>query len=425
MAKQEILKFLTSVKLDHSWKGTHDGFILHWCSQLRQFEEICTPSERYNSFQKFTMLSLAVSEVPYLKQVESFNELLNVTGHSSADYTTYLALLRATAQQEDGKRTKSFDPKRRINQHLLNFDYVDHGGELFRDAWNEQGYQEHETEFFDSDFEQSIQLLNQTSISKTSERPQIPKDLWDQLPQDAKLWYIREDLKDKDSNKGDFKARSNPPNSAHRSISQHDSISVPEQRQLVLHQNQSEIERLLNSHSLTNIQQTPSTENQSQETQQIEENTLDPHDIRRILSAQRNTSTSTSSNVQGNELDNRVIQGSDGKMYFRLNLHYRVSNMRQKNEDSLIDRGANGGFAGSDVRVLEITDPHQTVDVHGIENHAVKNLKLGTVAGLVQTHRGSVVCIMHQYAIYGKGKQFTLHHNLNTLETRLMTGQEK
>ena len=171
LAKQEILKFLTSDKLDHSWKGTHDGFILHWCSQLRQFEEICTPSERYNSFQKFTMLSLAVSEVPYMKQVESFNELLNVTGHSSADYTTYLALLHATAQREDGKRTKSFDPKRRINQHLLNFDYVDHGGELFRDAWNEQGYQEHETEFFDSDFEQTIQLLNQTSISNTSDRP--------------------------------------------------------------------------------------------------------------------------------------------------------------------------------------------------------------------------------------------------------------
>ena len=95
---------------------------------------------------------------------------------------------------------------------------------MFRDAWNEQGYQEHETEFFDSDFEQTIQLLNQTSISKTSERPQIPKDLWDQLPQDAKLWYIRKDLKDKDSNKGDFKARSNPPNSAHRSISQHEAI---------------------------------------------------------------------------------------------------------------------------------------------------------------------------------------------------------
>ena len=34
------------------------------------------------------MLSLAVSDIPYLKQVESFNELLNVTGHSSADYTT-------------------------------------------------------------------------------------------------------------------------------------------------------------------------------------------------------------------------------------------------------------------------------------------------------------------------------------------------
>ena len=404
LAKQEILKFLTSVKLDHSWKGTHDGFILHWCSQLRQFEEICHPSELYNSFQKFTMLSLAVSDIPYLKQVESFNELLNVTGHSSADYTTYLALLRATAQREDDKRTKSFDPKRRLNQHLFTYDYVDQGGDLFRDAWNEQ---EQETEFFDSDFEQTIQLLNQTSISKSTDRPQIPKDLWDQLPQDAKLWYIRKDLKDKDNNKGTFKPRSNPPSSTHRAISQHDSMPAPEQRQLVLHQNQSEIERLLNSHSLTNIQPSTSTETQSQEAQQIEENTLAPHDIRRILSAQRSTSNTASTNVQGSETEDRVIQGSDGKMYLRLNLHYRISSMKRKNEDSLIDRGANGGFAGSDVRVLEIADPHQTVDVHGIEDHTVKNLKLGTVAGLVQTQRGSVVCIMHQYAIYGKGK--TIH----------------
>ena len=79
-----------------------------------------------------------------MKQVESFNELLNVTGHSSADYTTYLALLCATAQREDGKRTKRFDPKHRLNQHLFTFDYVVQGGDLFRDAWNEQ---DHETEF--------------------------------------------------------------------------------------------------------------------------------------------------------------------------------------------------------------------------------------------------------------------------------------
>ena len=47
-------------------------------------------------------------------------------------------------------------------------------------------------------------------------------------------------------------------------------MSAPEQRQLVLQQNQSEIEQLLNSHSLTNIQPSTSTETQSQEAQQIE-----------------------------------------------------------------------------------------------------------------------------------------------------------
>ena len=44
------------------------------------------------------------------------------------DYTTYLALLCAIAQHYDGKSTKRFDPKRRLNQHLFTYDYVDQGG---------------------------------------------------------------------------------------------------------------------------------------------------------------------------------------------------------------------------------------------------------------------------------------------------------
>ena len=47
------------------------------------------------------------------------------------------------------------------------------------------------------------------------------------------------------------------------------------------------------------------------------------------------------------------------------------------------------------------------VDVHGIENHKVQGVPIGTVAGLVETHRCKVILIMHQYAIYGKGR--TIH----------------
>ena len=104
----------------------------------------------------------------------------------------------------------------------------------------------------------------------------------------------------------------------------------------------------------------------------------------------------------------RVYEANDGHCYVRLNQHvrYSVSNAQtqRSKEDSLVDRGANGGFAGDDVCVLDHT--FKTANVTGIEDHTVQGLPIGTVAGLVETHKGKAVVILHQYAIYGKGKTF-------------------
>ena len=149
---------------------------------------------------------------------------------------------------------------------------------------------------------------------------------------------------------------------------------------------------------------------------------MTPHDIRRVLRNLRKQSTSSSITNSNSQLENRVVQSPDGKMYFRLNMNYQACNTPFKHGDSLIDRGANGGFAGNDVRLLEVYNPQSTVDVYGIEGHAVKNLTLGTVAGLVHTHKGPVVCIMHQYIIHGKGSSIhsspQLEHFGNQVDDR-------
>ena len=72
---------------------------------------------------------------------------------------------------------------------------------------------------------------------------------------------------------------------------------------------------------------------------------------------------------------------------------------------SLIDRGANGGLAGSDVRILERTC--RTVSVTGIDNHELPGLDIVTCAALLHTNHGKVVLIMHEYAYYGRGN--TIH----------------
>ena len=84
---------------------------------------------------------------------------------------------------------------------------------------------------------------------------------------------------------------------------------------------------------------------------------------------------------------------------------YHVSKHSSSHYGSLIYRGANGGLAGSDVRILERTG--RTVSVTGIDNHELPGLDIVTCAALLHTNHGKVVLIMHEYAYYGRGN--TIH----------------
>ena len=107
-----------------------------------------------------------------------------------------------------------------------------------------------------------------------------------------------------------------------------------------------------------------------------------------------------------------------GHTYYRMNAittSYHVSEHKERTiSSSLIDGGANGGFGGADVRVIEYTDRY--ADVTGIDGHAVKNIPIATVAGKVHTTRGPIIAIMHQYAYYGKGHSIHSTHQMGWLK---------
>ena len=84
---------------------------------------------------------------------------------------------------------------------------------------------------------------------------------------------------------------------------------------------------------------------------------------------------------------------------------YHVSKHSSSHYGSLIDRGANGGLAGSDVRILERTG--RTASVTGIDNHELPGLDIVTCAALLHTNHGKVVLIMHEHDYYGRGN--TIH----------------
>ena len=81
------------------------------------------------------------------------------------------------------------------------------------------------------------------------------------------------------------------------------------------------------------------------------------------------------------------------------------------NNNQLVDRGANGGLAGSDMRVIYKT--HRKINISGIDNHEVTGLDVVTAATLLNTSLGKVIGIFNEYAYLGKGSSI---HSSGQLE---------
>ena len=84
---------------------------------------------------------------------------------------------------------------------------------------------------------------------------------------------------------------------------------------------------------------------------------------------------------------------------------YSVSASKTKRPGALVERVANGGVAGEDVRVIKRL--HRTVDVQGIDNHQIVDIPIVIAGGVINTQRGPAIGILNQYTYIGKGK--TIH----------------
>ena len=84
---------------------------------------------------------------------------------------------------------------------------------------------------------------------------------------------------------------------------------------------------------------------------------------------------------------------------------YHIAQASQTKHGSLVDRGANGGLAASDVRILSRSSRKCTVT--GIDSHELQGLDVVLCPALVETNHGIVNLIMNEYACYGKGH--TIH----------------
>jgi hypothetical protein len=120
---------------------------------------------------------------------------------------------------------------------------------------------------------------------------------------------------------------------------------------------------------------------------------LCPGDIRTVLSSS-GVKKKTKSSLRHANTHETIT-------YFVSNHHGSTTGKR----GALVDRGANGGLVGNDVRIMCTTD--REVDVSGFDNHQMTNLCIVTAGGVISTQQGHVLLVMHQYAHVPQGK--TIH----------------
>jgi hypothetical protein len=78
-------------------------------------------------------------------------------------------------------------------------------------------------------------------------------------------------------------------------------------------------------------------------------------------------------------------------------LLYTIANATtSKLHGSLVDCGANGGLAGSNMRVVA-TNEGRTVNITGIDNHQMVKIPIVTAGAYMTSNKGPVIGIFHQY----------------------------
>ena len=78
---------------------------------------------------------------------------------------------------------------------------------------------------------------------------------------------------------------------------------------------------------------------------------------------------------------------------------YRNQHRRSK---ALVDRGANGGIAGPEMRPIAWSS--RLVDLSGIDDHTLRSVKIGSFGATVETHLGSRILVWNQMAHMPDGR---------------------
>jgi hypothetical protein len=380
--QSQLMIYITTIWIgDGSWHGSAASFVLNWQDKVREFEKLSDTKNHFSDEWKLIMLQNAVHPLSELRQVKTTADQNKVAG-IALTYESYFKLLYSAAVSYNEQFTNKRSNRRSALMHDM-FDSdvstmasdggfnIDTGVDTVlahianRSTLNVRipGTQWFELSTEARDFWQSFSEADKAIILGSTKNNSPPSSHWTQrTPGSQRSSGSSHSGKKISSYVHELSIEDEDPNTVSDTTSDHD--DPPAAFDTVL---------------LANVTKQKRTWSQPRGSD------LPPTDIRKVLSTKNTRKDSHPDTASPQEL---VI---DGRRYCAVNVAciYSVSFSHCTTvAASLVDRGANGGIAGEDVRVIEMT--LWKVDVHGINNHEVSGIPIAMVGAIILTQHGLI-----------------------------------
>ena len=352
---------ITNLTLNDSWKGTVRQFLSHFKEKLRLLDSLVPVSDQLPEITRLTFLQRAVQEDHDLRQIHVMDSVWRFKTDSTEALTfdTYYNLLWDAAHQYDLHQTKKGPQRKAFSSQQEDINDVDEHANAEEQFSTDPELVEHS----------SYSVYQSSFHPKMPQKSFLPRHIWETLSESTKQMIIEHNKKVKLNNPtphpSGSKTKPNPTlgksNPAPKQIHQHSQDEPTEESP-------------------------PDTSTQTPVNKCLAESGIDPTDIQNVMSVSH---------------AKRTISSHDSSRQIQTHQRYVLARVNQSNHH-LIDRGANGGLAGADMRVIHTTP--RKINIVGIDDHELIGLNVVTAAALLDTQKGPVIGGFHEYAHLGKGR---------------------
>ena len=186
-----ITKYLTKIKLDDTWRGTNESFLMHYNDQLCLLDSLVDSDEKLPDHTSVTFLESAVESVPDIRRVKITDNVLQAQLDSTRpiSYRSYFDLLKDAAFHLD-QATKRGNKIRRTNVHFSGPNDEDEHQNLSSDDLQVIQKEDVSSEPPEPLSISVFQSHFQGSSTSNTQKIFLPKPIWEKLSKDQQQMII-------------------------------------------------------------------------------------------------------------------------------------------------------------------------------------------------------------------------------------------